>query len=973
MGPSLMARGVRSTLFSTGDTHGGNMSTPPRGEVIDEMRLTMSDWYGRDTHDVIQELRTDPSTGLSAAEAALRSRDHGPNELVQEALKRPWRIIWEQLTALMVLILLGAAALAAVVGDVKDVVAILVIVVINTVLGFSQEYRAERAMAALRQMAAPSVRVRRDGQVQTVSARGLTPGDVVLLETGNLVPADGRLLESVNLRVGEAALTGESEPVEKATHALTGADLPLGDRVNMAYMGTVVTYGRGQMVVTDTGMRTELGRIAGLIKSVHVQNSPLQQRLNAVGRYLIALIVLVVGAVFALGVLRGEEARVMTMTAISMAVAAVPEALWAVVTISLALGAQRMLKRRALIRKLLAVETLGSTSVICSDKTDTLTENRMTVTVLDVAGHRLDLTEQLRGSTPGVPATPDARPAIAGQSGLALLLASGALANDAVLSTPVGDERGFHAVGDPTEAAFVVAAAHFGLLKSDLERSFPRVGERPFDSERRRMTTVHALPTPGDFPAQFAPGWDKGLTDVDASHVAFTKGGVDSVLDVATAVYIDGHVEPLTPSWRERITAANERLARSGMRVLGAAYRPLTANFSTGSEGAEAELIFVGMVGMIDPPRRQVKEAIATCRRAGIRTVMITGDHPLTAIAIARELGMDSGGRVITGAELSRMSAAELEAVVEDVSVYARVSPEHKLLIVQALQNRGQVVAMTGDGVNDAPALRKANIGVAMGIAGTDVSKEAADMVLLDDNFATIVASVEEGRSVYDNIRRFIRYSLAGNFGKIAVMFTGPFLGMPLPLQPIQILWMNVVNDGLPGLAMSAERAEPDTMRRPPIRASASIFDRGMGLHIAWVGLLIGALALGAGYWYWQAGDAAWQTVTLTIIIFGQMAHALAVRSTRQSLLGLGLLSNRPLIGAIGVNIALHMVMVYVPVMQDLLGTTALSLFDLALCLALALVVLVAVEIQKLVLRRLGGRSAISPIEVKDMLMEPRG
>jgi P-type Ca2+ transporter type 2C len=756
------------------------------------------------------------------------------------------------------------------------------------------------------------------------------------------VPADGRLIESVNLRIQEAALTGESEAVEKTSAALAAGDLALGDRTNMAYMGTTVSYGRGQMVITATGMNTELGRIAGLIATVHEGASPLQKRLNQVGQALIVLIAAVVAAVVVLGLLRGEELRLMVMTAISMAVAAIPEALWAVVTISLALGAQRMLRRRALIRRLLAVETLGSTTVICSDKTGTLTENRMTVTVLNAGGDELDPTAAPTGAS------------LAGRPGLALLLAGAALCNDALLDRPGGPDGEPRAIGDPTETALVVAAARFGIVKDELERALPRLAELPFDSDRKRMTTVHALPaSPAGLNGLGPMVQQLGLAVGGEPYIAFVKGAVDGLLDLSTREWTAAGERPLDAAGRQRIEAAAAALAEGGMRVLGVACRPLRST-AIDLDGAspERDLTFIGIAGMIDPPRAEVRAAVETCRRAGVRPVMITGDHPLTARAIAAELGIGDGGAVLTGRELEGMSVDELDRVVEQVSVYARVSPEHKLRIVEALQRQGHVVAMTGDGVNDAPALRKADIGVAMGITGTDVSKEAADMVLLDDNFATIVAAVEEGRSVYDNIRRFIRYSLAGNFSKILVMFLAPFTGMPLPLQPIQILWMNVVNDGLPGLAMSAEPAERDTMRRPPLRSTDSIFDRAMALHILWVGALIGALALGTGYWYWQAGRETWQTMILTIIIFGQMAHALAVRSTRESLFRLGLLTNKPLLGAVLVNLALQLLVIYVPFLQGFLGTTALPAADLALCAALGAVVFFVVEAVKLLIRR---------------------
>jgi Ca2+-transporting ATPase len=860
----------------------------------------VTDWYRKGATEILSLLEAHAEEGLTRAEAQRRLAQHGPNELIERGLKSPWRILWEQLTAVMVVILVVAAVVSGFLGDWKDAIAIMAIVVLNAVLGFTQEHRAEKAMAALKQLAVPTVKVRRDALVQEISARDLVPGDIVLLEAGSLVPADGRLLESVNLRIEEAALTGESEPVEKHSDALTKQDLPLGDRVNMAYMGTVVTYGRGAAVITETGMNTELGRIAEMIQTVEREPTPLQRRLEQLGRGLALAALALVAVVFALGMLRGEDARLMFLTAISMAVAAVPEGLPAVVTIALALGAQRMLKRRALIRKLPAVETLGSVTVICSDKTGTLTENRMTVTVLDVAGHTLNLTEMLhRGrpvwTPPGAPppaaeasveamTAPDTPPAQLNQS-LRLLLAGSALCNDATLE-PEDEESGrLRVVGDPTEGALVVAAAQSGLLKAELERALPRVAEAPFTSERKRMTTVHRITKPHDQALAWLPAAGHG------SVLAFTKGAVDSLLEVSNQVRVDGQTKPLTDGWRERIQATNDRLAQDGMRVLGMAFRPLEAPPTDGrEESLERDLIFVGLIGMIDPPRPEVKEAVQTCKTAGIRPVMITGDHPLTAQHIARELsitadasagpvlssaeGLSTGGRVLTGQDLTRMPVEALETVVEEVPVYARVSPEHKLKIVQALQDRGHIVAMTGDGVNDAPALKKADIGVAMGITGTDVSKEAADMVLLDDNFATIVAAVEEGRVIYDNIRKFIKYTLTSNAGEIWVMLLAPFLGMPLPLLPLQILWINLVTDGLPGLALTVEPAERGTMRRSPYHPQENIFRRGMGRDILWIGLLMGLVSLGMGYWAWTTGHSTWQTMVFTTLTLSQMGNA---------------------------------------------------------------------------------------------------
>jgi Ca2+-transporting ATPase len=915
-------------------------------------------WHEMSREAVLATLKTSIQ-GLSAAEVARRLARHGPNELIERGLKSPWLIVWEQLTATMVLVLIIATAISAVLGDYKDAVAIIAIVVLNTLLGFSQEYRAEKAMAALKKLAVPTVRVRRGGHVQEISARDLVPGDIVLMEAGNLVPADGRLLESANLRIQEAALTGESEPVEKDPQVRAGADLPLGDRRNLAYMGTVITYGRGLTAVTATGMETELGRIAAMIQTVDREPTPLQRRLEQLGRGLAVVALGLVSVIFALGLLRGEDVTLLFLTAISMAVAAVPEGLPAVVTIALALGAQRMLKRRAIIRKLAAVETLGSVTVICSDKTGTLTENRMTVAVLDVAGHRVDLTEHLRRAAPVIDPTDEQSPLLSDQPALALLLVGGALCNEAVLKSN-GDAPGsFHTVGDPTEGALVVAAAQLGLSKAELEQSFPRVGEVPFDSERKRMTTVHTFPTSTSQIPRALETVRDWVREIGAPpYFAFTKGAVDSLLDVSTQVWVNDRTEPLTDDWRRRILVANDQLAQSGMRVLGVGFRPMESHSVNGDgDTPERGLIFVGLVGMIDPPRPEVKEAVLTCKTAGIRPVMITGDHPLTARHIARELGIAADGHILTGRDLARLSVAELEGVVEEVSVYARVSPEHKLKIVQALQNRGHIVAMTGDGVNDAPALKKADIGVAMGITGTDVSKEAADMVLLDDNFATIVAAVEEGRVIYDNIRRFIKFLMTTNSAELWVMLLAPFLGMPLPLLPLQILWLNLMTDGPPALALSVEPAERDIMRRLPYHPNERIFGRGMGRHIIWVGLFMGAVSLGVGYWYWYTAHPNWQTMVFFTLTLSQLSHVLAIRSERDSLFIIGLLSNKPLLGAVIATIILQLAVVYVPFLQGIFMTMGLSAGDLALSMALSTVVFSGVELEKWLIRRGAARN----------------
>lgn len=921
----------------------------------------MSNWHTLDTIDVLNTLKSNAIDGLDQNEAARRLTEYGPNELVERGLKSPWHILWEQLTATMVMILIVAAVISAALGDFKDAIAIGVIVVLNALLGFNQEYRAEKAMAALKRLAVPAVKVRRGGHTQEISARELVPGDIVLLETGNLVPADCRLVESINLRTQEAALTGESQPVEKIVAGLEGPDLPLGDRHNMVYMGTTITYGRGQGLVTETGMKTELGAIAAMLQNVGHEQTPLQRRLDQLARKLAVAALGIVGVVFVLGVLRGEELKLMFMTAMSMAVAAVPEGLPAVVTITLALGAQRMLKHRALIRKLPAVETLGSTTIICSDKTGTLTENRMTVTMLDVAGHHVDLIEHFHH---GMPTLDDGRkpsPLLHDQPALALLLAGSTLCNDAVLELESeGKESAFHAVGDPTEGALVVAAARFGLWKAEMEQTFPRVAEVPFDAERKLMTTVHQVQPLDQVQPLAATALERVQRFQPITHsvngspfVAFTKGAVDRLLEISTKVWTVGALEALDDEWRKRILAGNNQLAQKGMRVLGVAFRPLPSAIPTDqSTTLEKNLTFVGLVGMVDPPRPEVKSAVATCWSAGIRPVMITGDHPLTARQIAHELGIADGDSVLTGQELDQLSAEQLAAVVENVSIYARVSPEHKLMLVRALQEKDHIVAMTGDGVNDAPALRKADIGVAMGITGTDVAKEAADMVLLDDNFATIVSAVEEGRVIYDNIRKFIKYTMTSNSGEIWVMLLAPFLGMPLALLPLQILWINLVTDGLPGLALGVEPAERNIMRRSPYHPDENIFGRGMGRHIVVVGLLMGVVSLALGYWYWLGGSPHWQTIVFTTLTLSQMGHALAIRSGRDSLFTIGLGSNKALLASVLFTFVLQLFVVYVPFLQGFFSTTTLPVGDLAISIVLSSLVFWAVELEKWLSRR---------------------
>ncbi len=896
-------------------------------------------WHRLTTAETLTALGSS-TDGLDPDEAERRRAEHGPNQLEERGGASPWRLVWEQLSAVMVLILIGAALLSLVLGKYLEAGAIGAIVILFAVLGFVQEYRAEQAIAALRRMTVPVVRVVRGGSPRDLASVDLVPGDVVVLEAGSVVPADLRLIEVANLRVQEAALTGESDPVDKRTDPGDRDDVPLGDRRSMAYSGTQVTYGRGVGVVVATGMATELGTIASLLQEVAPERTPLQDRLDRVGKQLALAGLVVAALVVAMGAAAGESVTNLVLTAISVAVAVIPEGLPAVVTFTLAVGAQRMLRREALIRKLPAVETLGSVTVICSDKTGTLTQNVMTVTVVDVGGHRVAIGEGGLDRSM-LPQGAD--------SALLLTLLAGSLCNDTSIDRDAFGNPVL--LGDPTETAFVAAALALGVDVEEIRRRVPRVAEFPFDSERKRMSTVHdpLLSTVLEL---------TGLPQ-DAPLV-FAKGSVDGLLECSTGAFDGGRPVELDEAVRTRITTANDRLASDGMRVLGVAYRRLPAGVDlTDVDAVEGDLVFVGLVGMIDPPRDEVRDAVATCRAAGIRPVMITGDHPLTARAIARDLGISDGERALTGPELDRLTAEEFAAAVGDVPVFARVSPEHKLRIVEQLQSQGQVVAMTGDGVNDAPALKRADIGVAMGITGTDVSKEAAEMVLRDDNFATIVAAVEEGRVIYDNLRRFVAFAVAGNLGKIIVM-----LGWPVPfllaggefetaiaLLPLQLLWLNLMTDGLLGFAMGVEPAAPGVMQRPPHRPGASLWSGGAGWRTAWIGSVIGVASLGVGFAYHAADRVEWQTMTFTTLAFMQIFQAIGARSERESLRAIGLTSNRVMVGVVGAVAALQLAAIYTP-LRTFLDLEPLSTFDLAVPVSLGAALLVVIETTKRFARR---------------------
>ncbi len=917
-------------------------------------------YYNMSSINIENEFATSSVQGLTDTEIHIRRTKYGQNELQEKGLKSPFAILFEQLRETLVLILIIAAVISAFLGEGIDAIAIGVIVILNAILGVTQEYRAEKAMLALKKMSIAHVKCLRNGSVEEIPATELVPGDVILLEAGNIVPADCRLIEASLLRIQEAALTGESEPIEKQTEPLQSQNVALGDQLNMGFMGTLISNGRGKGIITATGMNTELGKIASMIQSVSNEPTPLQKRLSRLGKNLAVIAFFLVAIVFTLGILRGEDfklflqnmntnifnalltflegedVRLMFLTAVSLAVAAVPEGLPAVVTIALALGARKMLQRNALIRKLPAVETLGSVTAICSDKTGTLTENRMTVTILDIAGHRMEI------AGPDAKLAPDVSEKF---PALTVLLAGGALCNDAVLH--IENDGSLKAIGDPTENALLIAASRFGINKANLDTSFPRVNEVPFDSVRKRMSTVHEVKTDLSkyhiltciFKQQSTPG----------TFFVFAKGAVDSLLNVSSLVMENCNIVELDKQQIKKILLANDSLAQNGMRVLGIAYKMSTTEFKKGNQKEiEKDLIFVGLSAMIDPPRPEVKRAVDICKRAGIRPLMITGDHPLTASYIAGELGIRQNGSVLTGRELDIMNQVDLDNSIDTVSVFARVSPEHKLKIIQSLQKRGNVVAMTGDGVNDAPALKKADIGVAMGITGTDVSKEASDMVLLDDNFATIVAAVSEGRVIYDNIKKFIKYLMTSNSGEIWVMLLSPFIGMPLALLPLQILWINLVTDGFPALALGVEKAERNTMERPPYHPGESIFSGGIGVHILWVGLLMGLVPLATGYYYWSKGLEQWQTILFTILTFSQLGHAIAIRSHQDSIFTIGFFSNKAMAGAFFLTFLLQVIVLYTP-LRSIFGLALLSLTDFLIAIFLSSIVFWAVEIEKFV------------------------
>jgi len=912
------------------------------------------------------EFGTDLEKGLSYEEAQTRLARHGPNALVERPQPGFFKLLLDQLNNFLIIILIVAAVISLLLGEVVDALAIIAIVVLNAGIGVIQEAKAEQSLASLKKLAALTAKVIRDGHPVTVPTEWLVSGDIVLLETGNYVPADLRLVESVNLKIQEASLTGESAPADKDARVVLDKDIPIGDRKNSAFMGTLVAYGRGKGLVTSTGMHTQIGLIAEMLQSYEEEATPLQQKLDQLGRWLGIASLAICGIIFVLGVVRDTEPMMairqgigaylaahekdiigLFMTAVSLAIAAVPEGLPAIVTICLALGMQRMVNRHALIRKLPAVETLGCATVICSDKTGTLTQNEMTVVLGWAGGKPFQVTG--KGYYPDGQIRRDGQALnLTQERSISLLLHGALLCNDARLeqSGMAASEPTYRMVGDPTEGAMVIAAAKAGLWRHEVEQAMPRVAEIPFDSERKRMTTIHQV-VDGRTP-------EPGL--VQSRFIAFVKGAPDIVLQHCDCVMEEGQPQPLTDAKCQEILDAHQDMARQALRVLGVAYRPLMhAPESPSSENVETGLVFLGLLGMIDPARPEVKMAVRLAKKAGLKSVMITGDYKETAVAIAEEIALLSpGGQVLTGVELDRMTEDELAAIVDHVDVYARVSPQHKTKIVGALKDRGHVVAMTGDGVNDAPALKLANIGVAMGITGTDVSKETADMVLTDDNYASIVSAIEEGRIIYSNIRKFVFYLISCNIGEILIIFLSMLMGLPIPLRPIQLLWLNLVTDGAPALALGLEKGDPDIMQRPPRPTQEPVINREMMIGIIVQAIVMTSAVLAAflyGLRRFPENLAGAQTLAFATLIMSELLRAFTARSERYPLFRIGILSNRWMLWAVGSSFVLLLLVMYVPFLQPVFGTVPLNLGDWLVTLPLFLAASIAAEVTKAFLR----------------------
>ena len=889
------------------------------------------EWYKKSKEEVVSQLSTSTDKGLSNEEAQKRLEKYGPNALKEEGKQSMLSKIIAQFNDFLILILIVAAVISYFVGEKVDAVVIIAIVIVNAALGIYQEGKAEKSLEALKKMAAPSAKVLRNGNVEVIPSNNVVPGDIVILETGDVIPADLRLIESSNLKVEEASLTGESVPVEKDSNITFDEDVSLGDRVNMAYSSTIVSYGRGKGVVVGTGHDTEIGKIATMIQTFDNEPTPLQRKLNQLGKFLGIVVIVVCLVVFGLGLYQGRDVLSMFMTSISLAVAAIPEGLAAIVTIVLALGMNRMVERNAIVKKLLSVETLGTTTYICSDKTGTLTQNEMTVVkvytddkIIDVSG--IGYEPKGKFTIDGVEVEN-----VTGSVNINTLLSIGTLCSDARLTET---DDGYKILGDPTEGALVTLAEKAGIRQEEINQKYPRIEELPFDSDRKMMTTFHE---------NFIPG----------KVVSFTKGAPDILISKSSSIYLNGEIVPFTEDLKKKVLDVNSKFSREALRVLAMAFRQYDSlpNEIT-TETIENNLIFVGLVGMIDPPREEAKEAIKKCKNAGIKTVMITGDYKETAFAIAKQLGMaDHESQAMMGQELDNLTDEELREVVKEKRVYARVSPEHKVRIVDALKKNGEIAAMTGDGVNDALALKKADIGISMGITGTDVAKNTAEVILTDDNFASIVAAVEEGRIIYSNIKKFVFFLLSCNIGEVLVIFLSILLGFEVPLLPIQLLWLNLVTDSFPALALGMEKGDPEIMDIPPRDPDEPILDKDMIKALVVQSIAISAATLGAYIWgmrtYGTVNLYYARTITFATLITAELLRAYSSRSLNHSILKIGVFSNKTMVRSTLLAFALLLVVIYVPALQPIFDTFAMGLGDWSMVLLFSIIPLVFGELYK--------------------------